>query len=761
MKAIFLTSACACALFATSANAQTAEAEATAAPSSQTDASPADTDPEIVVTATRRSERLRDVPISITAFNQQQLTAKGIVGLEGLARETPGIAINKATGNLQNYTARGIATNQFGANLQSTVAIYLDELPISVTGNQTLLDPNLYDVDHVEFLRGPQGTLFGSGSLSGALRILTKSPDLTQFDASALVDLGLTGSDSVRQRYNAMFNVPIVSDKLGLRVVGFYRNEDGWVDNTDTGVHNANTLKDYGGRAILLFKPTDRLSLRFLASYENSTPGDSALTSKGANYVHRSFRPDVFAAKVQNYNLTLDYQLGFAHLTSSSTYSKFDQTFSVDISGAVGRAFPYLTELSGPQRTFVQETRLASNGGGKFDWVIGGFYLNRLVRSQQLFRTTSAFLTARGITGGRGAAGDEIQALIYRQPSTEIAGFGELTYHFTDRLWATGGMRYGKTASQISLTPGNYGTNFLVKALFGVPGPLTVTPVASTTRPRITGSKPSFKGSLSFKPSDNITTYVTVSTGYRAPIQNANAGRVSIVDPTDLSIPAGAGSDSLTNYEAGLKGRFFGGGLTANLAAYWIDWSNIQVQANRVSDSVQFTTNIGGARSRGLEFELVANPVQHLSFGANGSIGGTKITRLSAAEAAISGAVLGGRLSSPNFQASAFAQVGFDLSPSTSGYFNATFQHVDAFPNAFPNVAGKPGVVQPTYGFTDSYENINFSLNVKHREFSATLYLENVLNSRAVTYIHPEGFVDSRFGRLQPRTVGIRLGYNL
>src|SRR4051812_22037320 len=158
---------------------------------------------EIIVTATRRSERLQDVPLSVTAFSQEELTTKGIVGYEGLAQETPGVVLNRPSANFNNFTARGIATNGYGANLQSTVAIYIDELPISTIGNTTVLDPNLFDVERIEFLRGPQGTLFGSGSLSGALRILTKSPDLKEFGASALVDYGFTGGDSFRQRYNA------------------------------------------------------------------------------------------------------------------------------------------------------------------------------------------------------------------------------------------------------------------------------------------------------------------------------------------------------------------------------------------------------------------------------------------------------------------------------------------------------------------------------------------------------------------------------
>ncbi|WP_211365738.1 TonB-dependent receptor plug domain-containing protein [Pseudoxanthomonas suwonensis] len=194
----------------------------------------------IVVTATRRSEKLQDVPLSVTVLGQEQLDAKGIVGYEGLAHETPGVVLNRPSANFNNFTARGIATNGYNANLQSTVAIYIDELPISANGNSTVLDPSLYDVERIEFLRGPQGTLFGSGSLAGALRILTHAPDPNAFDASFLADVGMTGSSSLRQRYNAMVNIPLAQDTMALRVVGFSRNEDGYVDNLGTGVRDAN-----------------------------------------------------------------------------------------------------------------------------------------------------------------------------------------------------------------------------------------------------------------------------------------------------------------------------------------------------------------------------------------------------------------------------------------------------------------------------------------------------------------------------------------
>src|SRR5690606_13267256 len=203
----------------------------------------------VYVTATRRTERLQDVPLSVSVLSQDELDAKGVVGYEGLAYETPGVVLNRASANFNNFTARGIATNGYNANLQSTVAIYIDELPISANGNSTVLDPSLYDVERGEFLPRPQGPPVGSGSLAGALR-----------------------------------------------VVGFSRNEDGYIDNLGTGVENANALKSSGGRATLLWEPTDRFSAQFRLSREESTPEDSSLVNPELGPDRRySDRPDMYS----------------------------------------------------------------------------------------------------------------------------------------------------------------------------------------------------------------------------------------------------------------------------------------------------------------------------------------------------------------------------------------------------------------------------------------------------------------------------------
>ncbi|MDO9588460.1 MAG: TonB-dependent receptor [Brevundimonas sp.] len=759
MRAILLASACAIAqavvITPAQAQAQQQQQEA-AARSGRHDRDAAKLD-EVIVTATRREERLRDVPVSITALSQEELNERGIVNYDGLATATPGVVLNRASANFNNFTARGIATNGYGANLQSTVAIYLDELPISSNGNSTILDPSLYDVERIEFLRGPQGTLFGSGSLAGALRILTHDPDPTRFAASGLVDLGTMSEGGLRQRYNAMVNIPLVEDQLALRIVGFSRHEEGWVDNVGTGIENSNSLVQYGGRAILMWEPTDRFSARLMYSREIANPHDSSLTNPTrGEFVRLTDRPDLFQSDMVNYNATFEYQFDGARLTSSSTQSDYTGLFYVDLAGTFGQAFPFALDADAWDKTFVQEVRLVSDPGGRFDWSLGGFYFRKRRDVDFNYRSDEAFLAARGITG----LPDEY----YLRSGThfiahEVAAFGQLTYRFTPDLWVTGGLRYGTTDAQGFTEPGGYNSNYLTMALFGLSGPITTFPIPEAVGVKAEESGLSHRLSLSWRPTPSVTTYAAVSTGFRPPIVNARAGAVSTLDPTDIIIPDGATSDNLTNYELGVKGRWFGGRLLADVAVYWIDWSDIQVQANRVSDSVQFATNIGGATSKGIELSVVAIPVDGLTLALTGGLNQAKVDDLTPAEAAISGAVLDARLAGPEFQGS--LRVNYEWQPVSGVTANASVavSHVGSFPNSFPNTPGRPLVPLATYDDTDSYTFVNANFALAFDQFTVAAYVENLFDDRSVNYIHPEAFLDGRYGRLRPRTIGVRVGY--
>jgi outer membrane receptor protein involved in Fe transport len=201
--------------------------------------------------------------------------------------------------------------------------------------------------------------------------------------------------------------------------------------------------------------------------------------------------------------------------------------------------------------------------------------------------------------------------------------------------------------------------------------------------------------------------------------------------------------------------------VTSNLAAYWIDWRNIQVQANRVSDSVQFATNVGRAVSKGLEAEVTVAPARGLELGLSASLNDAKVTELSAEEAMISGAVKGARLASPHVQGSLFGSYNYHLSGAVTGFSSFQIEHVGSFPAGFPNTPGTRGTPSLLYGHTDTYTDVNLQTGVGFGKTTASLYVENLTNSRAVVFIHPEAFVDSRYSILPPRTFGVRINYQL
>ncbi len=231
---------------------------------------------EIIVTATKRAESLQDIPVAITALTPDSIEKQGIESFEDFARQVPGLNLSQGTKNTGNFSIRGLNALAVAAgDQQNAVAVYIDEVPVTTNGPQTP-DLRLFDVERVEVLRGPQGTLFGSGTLAGAIRIITKKADVTGFDAAVSVDYGLTGSDSFRQRYNAMVNVPLVDDKLAVRLVGYYRDEEGYIDNIGIGVENSNTEVSWGGRASLRWQPSDRFTSTFMVMHEDTKPKDAS-----------------------------------------------------------------------------------------------------------------------------------------------------------------------------------------------------------------------------------------------------------------------------------------------------------------------------------------------------------------------------------------------------------------------------------------------------------------------------------------------------
>ncbi|MGV3480369.1 MAG: TonB-dependent receptor, partial [Sphingobium sp.] len=278
---------------------------------------------EIVVTANRREETVQDVPSAVTAISEKEIQARGMDSFEGFARSVPGLTMNQGVKNRASFNIRGVATSLTGGNTQDPVAVYINETPVSDTfGAIVQPDLRLFDVERIEVLRGPQGTLFGSGSLGGTVRIITNKPDATAFEAAGRIDLGVTKGGAFRQRYDAMVNVPLVTDTLALRVVGYYRDEEGWVRNVRLGTRNDTV--DWGGRIALRWTPSDALTVKAEVIHQDSDPEDADAWNPALGKFKRSSAiPEPRRNNLTNYNLALDYSFeDFATLTASTTYQQ-------------------------------------------------------------------------------------------------------------------------------------------------------------------------------------------------------------------------------------------------------------------------------------------------------------------------------------------------------------------------------------------------------------------------------------------------------
>lgn len=713
---------------------------------------------EVIVTAQKREERLQDVASSVSALTPADIERRGLEYFADFARQLPGVSLTQTRKNRAKFTIRGITT---GGNervrSQDPVSVYLDEMPmVSATLGSVTPEPNLYDVERVEVLRGPQGTLFGSGSMGGAVRIITRKADPQSVDASAAVDLGMTNDDSLRQRYDMMINAPLVEDRLAVRLVGFYRDEEGFVDNIGTGVKNANSSIDWGGRLSLAWDVSERVRVDLTLMHQESEPKDS----DAINALLPGFRRDTpiasaLPAKFTFYSGTLEYDRGFATITSSSTYAR---------SEGVGDLYiPILgIDFRGPNgqlaKMFTQEVRLASSGEGRLEWVVGGYFNDQDITKifPIVMLDPVGFASRYNMTNvGEGlllAFPGDIQ-------SQEIAAFGEVSYDLTSEVEVTGGLRWARSKVDdhlelISRFPG------LIQALFlGGGGDFLA---GSTTTVRDGSTKDSVltgKVSLSYTPTERQTYYALASKGYRIGLPNDTAGPDPL-NPGGLVIRNATNPDSLWNFEIGAKTRLFQDRVSINLAAFYIPWKDIQIESVRQTDGLSFGANAGKAISKGVELEIVARPTHELDLGLAVTLQRTEVTKMSPVESAITGVVEGDELpNSPEFQVAASLQYTRPLSSAWDSFVRVDAQYVGESVNTFSNVPGQFGVANRNRAVNEAYENINLSVGLASRTTRLVLYVENLTDNRDFIYVAPVAD-NNRYNVLRPRTVGVRASWN-
>ncbi len=718
---------------------------------------------EIIVTATKRAESLQDVPLSITALTPGEMERQGIDEFEGFARQVPGLVLDQVGSNAMQFTIRGINTKLTTESFQQPVAVYLDELPMNPAVNP-FVTPNIrmFDVERVEVLRGPQGTLFGSGALAGAVRIVTKKADPTGFDAAAAVDFGLTGSDSWRQRYNAMVNIPLVEDKLALRVVGYHRNEDGYIDNLGFNTENANYNKEWGGRASLRWLASDRFTATLMAMHQDSDSGDYSTFNPDLGKHKRSTHfPEGASAKMTFLNANLEYEFDFATLTSSTTYAKMDNVVRTDITTFVSDLFPWDWHDNSRIPFVSEELRLVSTTDSDLEWVLGAFFLDTDFPTGGETYTDPDYMASLNITSDNG---NVVYDLDGRSRAQEKAIFGELSYHLTDKLTVTGGLRYA--SSDVSQLP-SAGISYVGPLITAVLGggnthiePIVTAesdvPIWDVTENVLTG-----KLSVTYQPTEDQTFYALASKGYRVAGGNDSVvSQPSVIDPNDIVAPEVVKSDNLWNYELGAKTQWMDNRLTVNVAAYYIPWSDIQIFGTRYSDARRFRTNAAKAVSKGIELEMKAHPTDALDLGLNVTLQKAEFTDVNAAETVLTGIVEGDKLPSPNLQLSGFAQYTWMLDSGAEAHVRVDAQHLGKSYSGFSFREGGGEIPNPLKGESDPYENVNVSAGWSNEKLSFTVYAENVFNNDDIITLYDNvAIADRRHSTLRPRTFGIRASW--
>jgi outer membrane receptor protein involved in Fe transport len=589
---------------------------------------------EIIVTAQKRAERIQDIPISVTAISGADLQAQGISGLEDATRGIPGVAQTSAGPGQTQYTIRGLSSS---GPAVSTVGFYLDDVPMtapsSAENGHVVVDPDLYDLNRVEVLRGPQGTLYGSGSMGGTIKIVTNQADLDKFSFSAKVDGSTTSGGGRNGDINGMINIPIVDGKLALRIVGTDQRTSGWIDRvvlTDfplpsgsqcapfvgctrgnvlagpvlADYHNVNDEDLKSIRASVRLQATEEFSVALGAFYQTISQG-------GLNYFDNPpgtlahYEPfdiaEPFADTFRLYNLVLDYDSAAVDVTSATSYWTRLQSQIQDTSETIQSAFGFPTfDVAGGgvgavawnaldrTKQFSQEIRLTSKDSGAWRWLVGGFYSDYDFAENQ-FSNADGFVPQFGSSNVFNA--------LFANNMKQKALFGETSYKFATGLKATLGLRW------YSYTQAGKTTDSGIAV--GVD-----TPVTTVVNAKNSGVNPKF--TLSYEGVQDLLLYTTAAKGFRP---GAGNGAIPVSGPdsclSDLQAlgknasPSQYGPDSVWNYEIGEKANLWDKRLTVNSAIYYERWTKVQ-QGIVLPCGFGFIDNVGTNTVRGAELEIEA-----------------------------------------------------------------------------------------------------------------------------------------------------------
>ena len=723
-------------------------------------AQPQGNEADIIITATKRPQILIDVPQSITVVSGKTLEAQHANTFQDYLKLVPGLQLDQTTQGEGRLILRGINTG----GVASTVGVYVDETPFGSSSglvNAAVLagDFDTYDLDRIEVLRGPQGTLYGASSLSGVLRFVTAAPSTAGLIVRGRVGLETVKDGEMGYSGNLAVNVPLGTN-IAFRASGTYRKDGGFIDSPGTTAkdlfgfsHTSDVAKDindsksYGGRASLLFRPTDAISLRLSAIAQDIKADAPSLVEAdplSLNPLHgltqSQFTPQFSNLKYRVYNGTGVFDLGFASLTSSTSYGTQKQHLRNDFTFALSGFLQAQLKLppndffqvqDTNSKKFTQELRLAGQTN-LLDWLVGGYYTNEDGLILQDF-TASTPNTLTPIAG--------VPVLGHAQVDSkykELAGFANGTVHFLPWFDLDLGGRYShnkQSAHQVQ-------NGALV-------GGFKDFPVARSSENVFT-----YSVAPKFKPNKYTTIYGRVAKGFRP-------GGPNVLPPgAPASVPATYGSDSVTSYEVGTKLETPNHLFSIDAAAFHINWKDIQLIANVNG----FGVNVNGstARSNGLEFTAAAHPARGLEFSLNGAYNNAQLT---GDTPAVVGGHAGDNLPfTPKFSLGLNGSYQWQLNEGLGARVGGSWRHVGSQTADYDATFFAAHKHQRTVA---PYDVLDLNGGLTFGRFDLDLYVKNLANNHGVTAttgtvvfgafpLYPGGAIGT--GIIRPRTVGLTLG---
>jgi len=693
--------------------------------------------PTVIVTAQKRSQDVRKVPSSISVVGSEQLENQHVASLVDLAGALPGVQIDTSgSPGLTSIAIRGISSLGQG----SVVGTYIDDSPLGSSSNfanGSLLELDLlpYDIDHIEVLRGPQGTLYGAGAMGGLVKYVLKEPDLDTTTGEVGGGISsISGGTGTGWDGRANVNLPLIQDKLGITASVSQNQTPGYVDDVVTGNNGINAVTQKSGRFGLLWEPNDDIKLKVSALHQSVNANDVGVIQldpttqqpiygdqKSGTALNQPFRK-----QVDFYSATLNWDLHWADFTSASSYSASSADRVADLSVTFGPLFPLVGVPAGLSafegkydlKKVTQEFRLASKPDDHIEWLVGTFFTHERSDNQQAE-------TAQANDGSPIAGLDPLYVASIPSTYKEAALFGNLTYKFADRFDITGGLRYARNEQTFeqNVTGGQ-----------GLVVPLGVNSGHSAENVLTWMLSPEYHLN------DDSMLYVRAATGYRP-------GGPNFAVP---GVPPSVKADTLINYEAGWKSLFFDKKASIDFDVYDINWRNIQVGATTPNGAISYVVNGGTATSRGAELSTAFTPIHGLRLGLNAAYTDAYLTQDVPALSGKNGDSLPGI---PRFNWSYSTDYYFSLPNAWAGHIGGDYRWTG---KRLSNVNSNPYTYRE-----DSYGVLDFDADISRDMWKVQFYVKNLTNAHPhlnIGYLQngvTGAVADLQSYMLQPRTVGV------